>query len=101
MRQPPPTTSQRPPIHPWELYILRVSPGPNGGVVSGEVAGTAGATERPEMSVENRGLTYPSICTLSARDEEYFCGFAVDRDGAADDARSGTVLFAHWDGRLG
>ena len=80
---------------------MRVSPGPKGGVVRGEVADTTGATERPEIRLENRGLTYPSICTLSARDEEYFCGFAVDRDGAADDARSGTVLFAHWDGRLG
>ena len=50
------------------------------------------------MSLENRRLTYPSICSLPARDEEYFRGFAVDRDGAADYARPGTVLFSHWDG---
>lgn len=62
---------------------------------------TAGATEGPGMSLENRGLTYPSICSLSACNEEYFCRFAVDRDGAADDTWSGTVLFAHWNGRLG
>jgi hypothetical protein len=59
-----------------------------------------GATEGPGTSPEIRGLTYPSICSFSARDEEHFCGFAMDRDGAADNAGPRTVLFAHWDGRL-
>ena len=62
---------------------------------------TAEAKEKPRMSAETRRLTYPAICPLLARDEEYFCGFAVDRDGATDDARSRTVLFAHLGGRLG
>ena len=53
------------------------------------------------MSSGTQGLTYPAIRSFSARDEEHFCGFAVDRDGAADDARSWSVLFAHWGGGLG
>ena len=61
----------------------------------------AEAGERPGMSPETQRLTYPTICSLPARDEEHFCGFAVDRDGATNDAWSRTVLFAHWGGGLG
>jgi len=60
----------------------------------------AEAWERPEMDRENGGLTYPAICSFSARNEEYFCCFAVDRDGATDDTGTRAVFFAHWGDRL-
>jgi hypothetical protein len=58
-------------------------------------SGVAEAGRGPGVSAETRGLTYPAIRSFSARDEQHLCGFALDRDSAADDARSRTVLFAH------
>lgn len=84
---------QPPPIHLWELYVLLVSLEPKGGGIRGEEA--AGSRRGPGEARDELRLTYPTICPFSARDEEDFCGFAVDRDGATDDAGPRTVFFAH------